>query len=110
MTLHSILWASAGKLASSQTVRRIELYAEMARLRAYPITDEVAREIAAMEAEAENCGQALRRLGAFRPDKDPSCPHCWIMKGEHSPLMPVDRTRLLRCSNCGSETEAAEPI
>jgi len=107
MKLHNVLWRSAATLASSQTVRRVEIYAEIGRHQAYPITAEVAQEIATLQAEADNCGQALHRLGAYRPDKDPSCPHCWIVNGERAPVSPTHRPELFRCSRCAAEYSTA---
>ncbi|MBK1866776.1 hypothetical protein [Taklimakanibacter albus] len=107
MKLHSVLWQNAAALASSQTVRRVELYAEIGRRQAYEITDQVAQEIAAMEAEAENCRQALPRFTTFRPDKDPTCPYCWIVKGERSAVAISSRPDLYRCPSCEGEYSVA---
>lgn len=107
MKLHSVLWREAATLTSNQTVRRVELYAEIGRREAYPITDKVAQEIAAMEAEAENCRQAFSRLSTYRPDKDPTCPYCWIVKAEHSPVAKSPHPDLYRCSSCDGEYSVA---
>lgn len=107
MKLRNVLWQNAATLASSQTVRRVEIYAEIGRRQAYPITDEVAREIAAMEAEAENCRQALHRFSTFRPDKDPACPYCWIVRGERSPVAKSSHPDLYRCPSCNGEYSVA---
>lgn len=103
MKLDDVLWRSAAALTSSQTVRRVELYAEIARRQAYPITDEVAQEIAALEAEADNCRQAFRRFSTFRPDKDPTCSACWIIKGARSPVSQMARPEIYECSKCGEK-------
>jgi hypothetical protein len=55
MKLHNILLRHAAKLATSQTVRRVEIYAEIGRRQAHPMTEMDLREIEAMEAEGDNC-------------------------------------------------------
>ncbi|MFZ5675658.1 MAG: hypothetical protein ACOZAM_22085 [Pseudomonadota bacterium] len=107
MKLQDVLWRNAATLTSSQTVRRVEIYAEIGRRQAHPINDDVAREIAALEAEAENCRQALHRFSTFRPDKDPTCPNCWIVRGERSPVSKSPRPDLYRCPNCNGEYSTA---
>ncbi len=107
MKLQDFLWQNAAALVSSQTVRRVEIYADIGRRQAYPITDEVAQDIAAMEAEAENCRQALYRFSSFRPDKDPICPNCWIVRGERSPVVKSVRPDFYRCSSCQNEYSVA---
>ena len=107
MKLHSVLWREAATLASNQTVRRVEIYAEIGRRQAHPVSDKVAQEIATLEAEAENCREALRRFTAFRPDKDPTCAYCWIVQGERSPVMKSPRPDHYRCSSCEAEYSVA---
>jgi hypothetical protein len=107
MKLHVILWREAATLTSSQTVRRVEIYAEIGRRQAYPISDKVAQEIAALEAEAENCRQAFCRLSSYRPDKDSTCPYCWLVKGEPSPVVKSTRPDRYRCPSCEGEYSVA---
>ena len=89
MNFRNHLLREAGKLASSQTVRRINLWAEIVPLEARP--NLTAAERAALEhcqAEMENCAQAFTRFGKYRPhqDEEPACPHCWIVRGESATL------------------------
>lgn len=107
MKLHDVLWQSAATLTSRQTVRRVQIYAEIGRRQAYPITDRIAQEITSLEAEADNCAQAFHRLGAFRPDKEPTCPHCWIVQGERSPVVKSSQPDLYRCARCEAEYSVA---
>ena len=103
MKLHNVLQRHATQLAITETVRRVDLHAEMGRLQAYPLTEKTNQELEALQADADNCGQALRRLGTFRPDKDPTCPYCWIVKGERSPVTPAARPELFLCASCERE-------
>ena len=107
MKLKDVLWRSAASLTSSQTVRRVELYAEIGRRQAYPMTNEVAQEIAALQAEADDCGQALRRFGTYRPDKEATCPYCWIVTSERSELSSTSQPDLHTCTACGAKYSTA---
>lgn len=61
------------------------------------------REYEALKTDADNCGQALRRFGTFRPEKDPSCAFCWIVQEERSSVEPTARPEVFRCAKCEAE-------
>jgi len=106
MNLRNHLLREAGKLASSQTVRRIELTAEIARLQASPNQSTADKaEIERLFAEGENCGQALIRFGKYRPHLGilPDCPYCWIVKGEPMALSDGGNGESYQCSECRAE-------
>lgn len=106
MNLRSHLLREAGKLASSQTARRIELWAEIARLqvRRDPSRADKA-DLERLFVEAENCGQALIRFGKYRPHENtsPNCPHCWIVRGEVAVLREGKNPDGYFCNDCGGE-------
>jgi hypothetical protein len=106
MNSRSHLLREAGKLASSQTARRIELWAEIARLqvRRDPSLADKA-ELERLFAEAENCGQALIRFGKYRPHEDtlPNCPHCWVVRGEVAALGEGENSGSYYCNGCGAK-------
>ena len=106
MNLRNHLLRQAGKLASSQSVRRIELWAVIARLQVR--RDQSAADQAELErlfADLENCGQALTRFGKYRPHEGvlPDCPHCWIVRGERVALTEGRNTESYHCNECRAE-------
>jgi hypothetical protein len=85
MRLQNHLLREAGKLASSQIVRRVQLFAEISSFEGRgKLTDDENAELAKLREEAENCAQALPRFSGYRPHQDtpPNCPYCWIVSGE----------------------------
>jgi hypothetical protein len=106
MNIRHHLLREAGKLASSQTVRRIELAAEIGRLEGRrSLSDAEGKRLEELRVTADNCGQALPRFGGYRPyqDPEPNCPYCWIVKGEASPLAANAGAESYSCRQCGSE-------
>lgn len=106
MNLRNHLLREAGKLASSQTVRRIRLWAEIARLEALRnLSPADQTEIEKLKADAENCGQALVRFGNYRPHQlpEPSCPYCWVVSDENSILRPGKSPESYACDMCRTE-------
>jgi len=106
MNLRNHLLREAGRLASSQAVRRIELWAVIARLQAR--RDQSPADPAQLEglfADAENCGQALTRFGEYQPHEGalPDCPECWIMRGERVELTEGRNAESYRCLECRGE-------
>jgi hypothetical protein len=106
MNLPGLLLTKAAKLASRQTVRRVELSAEIGRLEGRrSLSDAERAELEDIRSEAENCGQALVRFAGYRPygDAEPKCPHCWIVRGESSFLRPGAKPETYRCAQCEAE-------
>lgn len=103
MKLHTVLLRHAVRLASSQAVRRVELSAEIGRREARTMSAEQALELEAIKADADNCGQAFHRFGKYRPDKEASCPFCWIVHGERFPVEPTARPEIYGCAKCEAE-------
>ena len=106
MNLHNQLLRQAGKFAGTQTVRRIELSAEMGRLEGRRSLSEAERaELEEVRIEAENCAQALLRFGTYRPQNgaDANCPYCWVVHGVSSPLRAGASPETYQCSECQTE-------
>ena len=106
MNLPSELLRQAAQLASAQTVRRVEIFAEIGQLESIRrLSDAERTRLAALQQEAANCGQALTRLGAYRPhsDPEPNCPACWIVRGANSALRPNEAGERYLCGNCHRE-------
>lgn len=106
MNLRNLLLREAGKLASSQTVRRIQLFAEIGRLEGRRSLSEAdASALARLREEAENCAQALPRFAEYRPYQvaEPICPQCWVVGGESIPLLAGSRAEGYQCGKCRSE-------
>lgn len=106
MNLRNHLLRMAGNLASSQTVRRVELWGEIGRLEARRNLSPAEREkLEELRSDAENCSQALLRFGKYRPHQlaDPNCPYCWIVQGENSTLRAGSRPESYRCEKCQAE-------
>ena len=106
MNLRNHLLREAGKLASSQTARRVRLFAEIATLEIRPnISEADAAELARMREDVENCGQALIRFGAYRPHQgaSPHCPYCWIVTGDATILANGAQAETYHCENCRRE-------
>ncbi|WP_119389892.1 hypothetical protein [Taklimakanibacter lacteus] len=106
MNIRYHLLRQAGALASSQTVRRIELSVEIGRREARGRPgDADGAELEKLRADLENCSQALSRFALYRPDRDaePNCPHCWIVLGESVPLQADARPDGYHCEHCGAD-------
>jgi len=106
MNIRHRLLREAGKLASSQTVRRVELAAEIGRLEGRRnLRDAEAVQLEELSAMADNCGQALTRFAGYRPyqDAQPNCPSCWTVDGEAVPLQAGLHSDTYRCSKCRLE-------
>jgi hypothetical protein len=106
MNLRNHLLREAGKLASNQTVRRIQLSVEIGRLEGrHGLNGAETADIERLNADAQNCAQALLRFGTYRPhqEAEPSCPYCWIVQGEGSPLRPGARPESYQCVKCDAE-------
>lgn len=103
MNLRNHLLREAGKLASSQTVRRIKLWAEILRLETQRnLSPADIAELQTLKADVENCSQAAIRFGDYRPYEkaEPSCPYCWIVRGENSELRPGKPPESYECGKC----------
>lgn len=103
MNLPNHLLREAGKLASSQTVRRVEISADIGRLEGRgALTEDEKTRLDELRAELDVCSQALPRFSSYRPWKEaePNCPHCWIIYGEHSPLRLGADPDTYECGTC----------
>jgi len=111
MNFRTELLRQAGKLASAQTARRVELTIEIARLESKSSQHGAADQISILKADAENCEKALHRFAAYRPEQQAiaDCPYCWIVNGESNKLQPKkgasDAVQLHRCDQCTAEYE-----
>lgn len=106
MNIRNQLLRQAGALASSQTVRRIELAAEIGRLEARGTRDDAQNiEFETLRADLDNCSQALIRFGTYRPfqESEPNCPHCWVVGGEGTPLHADPGSDNYHCGRCGAD-------
>lgn len=106
MNLPNHLLREAGRLASSQTVRRVELSADIGRLEGRRALTEAEKvRLEDLRAELEICSQALSRFANYRPWKDaePNCPHCWIVFGEHFQLRVGAEPDTYECGTCRTQ-------
>lgn len=106
MNIRHELLRRAGKLASSQTARRIQLAADIGQLEGrLSLSKADSAELESMRAEEENSRQALTRFGVYRPyqEAEPNCPHCWIIRGIGHPLRIDPSSDSCRCEKCGSD-------
>ena len=83
MKLRNHLLKEAGRLASSQTVRRIELWAVIARLQTRRHQSPADQDKFERLFADLDCGQALTRFSKHRPHEGvlPDCPQYCIEAG-----------------------------
>jgi hypothetical protein len=99
MSLANKLRAEAGMIAENVKVEGLGLAADL--LQAEQIVSE-------LKAKLENCNAIQSRLLTYKPEagRDPDCPYCWLLNGQHSPIKPLEepgKADRYSCNVCGFE-------
>src|SRR5690349_14819391 len=103
MNIRHHLLREAGKLASSQALRRVELAADLGQLECgRTLSSAEKARLQELRAMSEICEQALPRFTSYLPHQtsEINCPYCWIIGGEIEVLKKDSRSEIYRCARC----------